>query len=83
LGMAPDVDTSPLPDDFRFPSQAFIYDLVYNPRETKLVRAARSQGWSSANGLGMLVEQAALAFEIWTGRSPSRDVLRRSVEADF
>ena len=83
LGMTPDIDSSPLPEDFSFPPHTAVYDLVYNPHETKLVRAARAQGLLAANGLGMLVEQAALAFEIWTGRFPSRDVLRRSVEADF
>lgn len=83
LGMTPNIDSSPLPEQFSFPPRSAVYDLVYNPRETKLVRAARAQGLNAANGLGMLIEQAALAFEIWTGQSPLRDVLRRSVEADF
>lgn len=82
LGMTPNADTSPLPDDFRFPPQAAVYDLVYNPRETKLARAARAQGLSATTGLGMLVEQAALAFEIWTRHNPPRETLLRSVESD-
>lgn len=80
LGMAPDIDSSPLPDDFSFPPHAMIYDLVYNPRETKLVRDARAKGLSATTGLGMLVEQAALAFEIWTGQNPPRESLFRAVE---
>jgi shikimate dehydrogenase len=56
-----------------------IYDLVYSPRETKLVRSARSQGLQATSGLGMLIEQAALAFEIWTGYNPPRDILYRLV----
>jgi shikimate dehydrogenase len=49
--------------------------LVYNPRETKFVKDARAQGLSATTGLGMLIEQAALAFKIWTGHNPPRDVL--------
>ncbi len=57
--------------DLPFPHQALIYDLVYNPRETKLVKDACAAGLSATTGLGMLIEQAALSFEIWTGRKPS------------
>jgi shikimate dehydrogenase len=57
-----------------------VYDLVYNPRETKLVREARAQGLQATTGLGMLIEQAALAFEFWTGCSPSREIMRTAVE---
>ena len=75
IGMAPHVDQSPWPKDLSFPSQALIYDLVYNPRETKLVRDACLQGRVATTGLGMLIEQAALSFEIWTGHNPSRKIL--------
>jgi shikimate dehydrogenase len=73
--MIPDVDKTPWPKNFPFPHQAFIYDLVYNPHETKLVRDACSQGLPAITGLGMLIEQAGLAFEIWTGHKPPRDVM--------
>ena len=75
LGMIPNDDQSPLPENLSFSSNTIIYDLVYNPRETKLVRMARAQGLSATNGLGMLIEQAALSFELWTGQNPTRDVL--------
>jgi shikimate dehydrogenase len=78
VGMAPHIDGSPWPENLLFPPHAAIYDLVYNPRETKLVRDARSQGRRATTGLGMLIEQAALAFEIWTGQNPSREALRAS-----
>lgn len=78
LGMAPDYDRSPWPE-IPLPPQAVVYDLVYNPRETKLVKDARAQGLSASTGLGMLVEQAALSFEIWTGYSPTRSVLFEAV----
>lgn len=80
LGMTPTIDQSPLPENLSLPSNAFIYDLVYNPRETKLVREARQQGLHAATGLGMLIEQAALSFEIWTGHNPSRETLYQSIE---
>ena len=75
LGMFPNIDQSPWPENLPFPPHVAIYDLVYNPRETKLVRDACSQGRSAITGLGMLIEQAALSFEIWTGYRPSRDVM--------
>jgi shikimate dehydrogenase len=78
IGMFPKPDESPWPADLPFPDAA-IYDLVYNPPETKLVKAARAAGLPAATGLGMLVEQAALAFEIWTGRRPPREALFRAV----
>jgi shikimate dehydrogenase len=80
LGMTPNMDQSPLPENLSPPSKTFVYDLVYNPRETKLVRDARAQGLNATTGLGMLIEQAALSFEIWTGYNPSRDIIRASIE---
>lgn len=80
VGMSPGIDRSPWPREMPFPKGAAIYDLVYNPRETKLVRDASAQGLSATTGLGMLIEQAVLAFEIWTGHSPSRELMRSSVK---
>ena len=79
--MPPNVDQSPWPEDLPLPNNAAIYDLVYNPRETKLVKDARAQGLSATAGLGMLIEQAALAFEKWTGHYPPRNVLFEAVGA--
>jgi len=75
LGMSPNIDTSPWPDGLLFPPNAVVYDLVYNPKETKLVRDARAVGLPATTSLGMLIEQAALSFEIWTGCSPFRETL--------
>ena len=80
LGMTPNIETSPLPKNMIFSKHTFIYDLVYNPRETKLVKDVRAQGLSAATGLGMLIEQAALAFEKWTGANVDRTAMRKAVE---
>jgi len=79
LGMSPDFDSSPWPESLPFPPQVTVYDLVYNPRETKLVKNARAAGLPATSGLGMLIEQAALAFQLWTGCNPSRKLLFETV----
>lgn len=80
IGMIPNVNQSPLPENIPWPEQAKIYDLVYNPRETKLVRDARARGLQAVTGLGMLVEQAALGFTLWTGIKLPDEIFRSAVE---
>jgi shikimate dehydrogenase len=80
VGMTPNIDKSPLAENISIP-RAAIYDLVYNPRETKLIRDAKQNGLQATTGLGMLIEQAALAFEIWTGKNPSRENLWKAVKS--
>lgn len=81
LGMTPAVNTSPWPEGLPLPPGVAVYDLVYNPRETRLVREARAAGLPALTGLGMLIEQAALAFQIWTGCRPPREPLWQAVES--
>jgi shikimate dehydrogenase len=81
LGMTPNVDASSWPASVPFPPDGFVYDLVYNPPETVLVRQARAAGLRAATGLGMLVEQGALALELWTGMTAPRAVMRAAAEA--
>jgi shikimate dehydrogenase len=78
-GMTPNTNQSPLPENIALPKDIMIYDLVYNPRETTLVKNAHAKGLSATTGLGMLIEQAALAFELWTGHNPPRNILYDSV----
>jgi len=79
LGMTPNIEDSPLPENMVLSPKTVIYDLIYNPRETKLVKDARAQGLSATTGLGMLIEQAALAFEKWTGAKADRDAMQKAV----
>ncbi len=68
-GQAPDVHPS------CYSPQSVAIELAYNPPETGFMRAAQAAGARAENGLGMLVHQAALSFERWTGRTPPLDVM--------
>lgn len=72
-------DAMPL-DPTLLPRDATILDLVYRPGETHFVRAARQHGARAADGLGMLVEQGALAFETWFGMIPNRALMWEALE---
>ena len=74
-GMWPNIDETPWPSGAKLPQDALVYDLVYNPSVTVFVRTARKSGLCASNGLGMLIEQAALSFEFWTGHRPDREAL--------
>jgi shikimate dehydrogenase len=80
LGMSPNINSTPWPDALPFPDGAFVYDLVYNPRQTKLMQQAQAAGCGAANGLGMLVHQGALAFQLWTGVMPDVAVMRSALK---
>ena len=66
------------------PSHAIVADLVYVPLETPLLAAARARGLKTADGLGMLLQQAVRGFELWFGKRPEvTPELRALVEADL
>lgn len=75
LGMYPNVDSCFFED--AIPAD-IVFDMVYNPVETVLVRRAREQGKVVITGLEMFLEQAARQFEIWTGLSAPRSVMGRA-----
>ncbi len=78
LGMK---DGDPLPvDAARLHADLFVYDLIYNPGQTPLLKAAEAAGCRWANGLGMLLHQGCLAFEYWTGRGAPIDLMRQALE---
>jgi shikimate dehydrogenase len=56
-----------------------VYDLIYRPRETALLREAKRRGCRVLGGLGMLLYQGALAFELWTGQKASEEAMRRAL----
>jgi shikimate dehydrogenase len=61
------------------PPDATVFDLVYVPPETPLLAAARARGLRAANGSEMLIAQAAIAFERWTGVDGMADVMRAAI----
>ena len=64
----------PLPPAL-IPQDALIYDLVYNPVETPLIKLAKEKGARTMSGLSMLIHQGALSFEKWTGRPAPVEVM--------
>ena len=79
LGMSPKIDGCPWPETLRLPVQPVYYDLVYNPRQTRLLDRASSAGAQTIGGITMLVEQAAIAFERWIGQPAPRQAMYASV----
>jgi 3-dehydroquinate dehydratase/shikimate dehydrogenase len=77
VGMAPRLEESLFPN--RIPA-AVVFDMVYNPHETLLLKHARQQGCTIIYGSEMLLEQAARQFEIWTGDSAPRTVMQSALE---
>lgn len=77
LGTHPNVESTPLPDVRGISPDHIIYDLVYNPDETRLLRDAAARGARVIGGLDMLIAQAAAAFEQWTGTKMPMDAVRR------
>ena len=79
VGMYPAVDDSPWRDADDFGDDHIVYDIVYNPEETRLLGDAARRGAVTIGGLDMLVEQAAAAYVQWTGHKMPVDVVRNAL----
>jgi len=79
VGMSPHVDHSLVPPGLLRTVQV-VFDVVYTPRETRLIRDAKNAGAKIVSGLDMFVNQAAIQFELWTGKKAPLDVMTRAVE---
>ncbi|MDR1060009.1 MAG: shikimate dehydrogenase [Clostridiales bacterium] len=77
VGMDPAEDACPGGIEYAFSPSQCAADLIYSPRETPFLRRARMAGATAINGLGMLICQAALAFELFTGISVPEGLLKR------
>jgi shikimate dehydrogenase len=80
VGMWPQADASPWPEMLPMPAHWTVFDLVYNPTETRLLAQAHAAGATAVGGLGMLVYQGAMAFEQWTGHSAPIETMRTAVQ---
>ncbi len=78
IGMSPNIDESPL-SLADLPAGKIVSDLIYNPMKTKFLQEAAAKGAKTVNGVGMFVNQAALAFEYWTGVRPDRERMKQLV----
>lgn len=77
VGMAPDSSVSPIPDPDLLHEGLIVSDIIYNPRETLLMRQAKEQGCPCFNGLYMLLYQGAAAFKCWTGQEMPTDIIKK------
>jgi shikimate 5-dehydrogenase len=78
VGTHPDLDATPMAGCAL--DGGLVYDLVYNPRSTRLLRDATAAGCQVIDGLEMLVQQAVRQFAWWTGVTPSAAVMRAAAE---
>ncbi|MBI2193288.1 MAG: shikimate dehydrogenase [Planctomycetes bacterium] len=73
-GMYPNVEETPVPRKFLRPP-TLVFDAVYNPLRTRLLREAEETGCPTVSGLAMFIRQAAAQFELWTGHAAPRDLM--------
>ncbi len=77
VGMAPHTEGCLIPDDSYFYPRLLVADVIYNPRETRLLSMAKAAGCPTMNGLSMLLHQGAKAFKIWTGQDMPVEHIRK------
>ncbi len=79
--VGPNQPNEHLPLDFDgLEKHTLVADVAFNPPHTHLMKEAQARGCRTVDGLTLLIEQAALAFEIWTGASADRQAMREAVE---
>lgn len=68
VGMAPKTQETLITDTTMFHKDLFVFDVIYNPQETRLLKEAKAAGCQTGNGMYMLLYQGAASFELWTGQ---------------
>jgi shikimate dehydrogenase len=81
IGMHPQTGDSPVSGELmdRLPSQAIIYDLIYTPHPTELLKLATARGATTIDGIEMLVQQGSVAFEWWLDRQAPVAIMRQAL----
>jgi shikimate dehydrogenase len=82
VGMYPNVDESIIPRAL-LRSDLIVYDLVYRPPQTKLLKEAKEVGATTIPGYKMLLEQAAESFRIWTGLEPPKEAMLKALKMEL
>ena len=83
LGMFPNVDAMPPVDISLLPEGALVYDIVYNPSETKLLKTARELGYPTLNGLSMLLLQGKESYRLFTGVLPDETTMMNVIKKEL
>ena len=78
VGMYPETDATPVPKK-NLSKEMVVMDIVYNPLKTRLLKEAEAKRCRIISGISMFVFQAALQFELWTGKKAPLDIMQRSV----
>jgi shikimate dehydrogenase len=78
IGMYPKTNETPIPRDLLH-NDLFVFDVVYNPLETRLMKEASEIGCITLGGLDMLVNQGILAFEWWLNKKPNKDLMKNKI----
>ncbi|RMF64327.1 MAG: shikimate dehydrogenase [Bacteroidetes bacterium] len=81
-GMHPHIDQTPWPYPDDFTERHLVYDLIYTPEQTRLLREAAARGAATLGGLAMLIGQAAAAYRQWTGRPMPLDAVRAALRTE-
>lgn len=76
VGMAPNTDATIIKDTSMFRPDLFVFDVIYNPQETRFLREAREAGCKTSNGMYMLLYQGAASFELWTGQQMPVEIIK-------
>lgn len=82
IGMGSKKDQLPIADVKLLHSQLAVFDLIYSPSETRLIQEVKKMGIKAYNGLGMLIHQGAIAFELWTHREMPVQNIRERLEQE-
>jgi shikimate dehydrogenase len=80
IGMHPKENVSPIGKNTKIKNGSVVFDLIYNPPETRLMKDAKKSGAKVFNGLGMLVRQGALALSIWTEQKAPVEVMWKAAK---
>ncbi|MHA2288522.1 MAG: shikimate dehydrogenase [Promethearchaeota archaeon] len=78
VGMYPDVNKTPISKDL-LTDHLYVYDIIYNPLNTQLLKDASEIGCKTLNGIEMFINQGALAFEWWTGTKPNTNTMKKTI----
>ena len=81
IGLYPNVDDNPNVDINTITADMFVQDVIPNPAVTPFLRAAQAKGARWNTGTGMLINQAAINIEMWTGKKPDKAVMLKAFEA--